>query len=330
VSRELPDTAALLVSAGRGVLAADESVATMNKRLEAAGVAPTEEQRSAYREMLLTTPRLSEWISGIILSEDIFSAHLKDGRTFPDTCREVGLLPGVKVDSGAKALAGAPEETVTEGLDDLRSRLERCASMGAAFTKWRAVIRIADGLPSHRALAVNAHALARYAALVQDAGLVPIVEPEVLMDGAHSVQRCGAVTELVLRMVFDELAEQGVILEAIVLKPNMVVPGKECRDAVTIDEVALATVRTLRRTVPAAVPGVAFLSGGQGVEQATLHLAAINALGPHPWELTFSFGRALVDPALQAWRGDRQRVSAGQEALAGRANANASARAQVA
>ncbi|WP_337310020.1 class I fructose-bisphosphate aldolase [Candidatus Aeolococcus gillhamiae] len=320
-------TAASMVGNGRGILAADESVATMNKRLEATGVAPTAEQRCAYREMLLTTPGLSDSISGIILSDDIFTAQVSDGRPFPDACREAGLLPGIKVDTGAKPLANAAGETVTEGLDDLRARLELYASAGAAFTKWRAVIQIGERLPSRRALVANAHALARYAALVQEAGLTPIVEPEVLMDGGHGLDRCEEVTQTVLHTVFEQLAEQGVVLEGTVLKPNMVLAGSDCEPRAGTHEVAAATVRTLRSTVPAAVAGVAFLSGGQGVDQATAHLAAINALGPQPWELSFSFGRALVDEALQAWRGDPQRTGAGQDALVARARANADARA---
>ncbi|MDQ6846765.1 MAG: fructose-bisphosphate aldolase class I [Candidatus Dormibacteraeota bacterium] len=320
-------TATRLVGNGRGILAADESVATMNKRLEATRVAPTAEKRCAYREMLLTTPELAGSISGIILSDDVFTAQVSDGRPFPDACRQAGLLPGIKVDTGAKPLANAAGETVTEGLDDLRVRLESYASAGAAFTKWRAVIHVGEGLPSRRALVANAHALARYAALAQEAGLAPIVEPEVLMDGGHDLDRCEEVTQTVLHAVFEQLAEQGVVLEGMVLKPNMVLAGSDCARRAGIEEVAAATVRTLRCTVPAAVPGVAFLSGGQGVDQATAHLAAINALGPQPWELSFSFGRALVDQALQAWRGDPQCLDAGQEALAARARANADARA---
>ena len=324
----MPDicfTAATMVGNGRGVLAADESIGTMNKRLEAAGVSSSEEQRRDYREMLVATPHLSEWISGVILSDDIFRSKVSDGRSFPEYCRQVGLLPGVKVDSGAKPLAGAPHETVTEGLDDLRRRLAEYGSSGAAFTKWRAVINIGDGLPTRGALRANAHALARYAALVQEAGLVPIVEPEVVMDGDHSLERCASVTELALLMVFDELREQGVLLEGIVLKPNMVVPGASSPERVGVAQVASATLQVLRRTVPAAVPGVAFLSGGQSPEVATAHLAALNANGRHPWQLTFSFGRALVDPALKAWRGEPDRVVDGQQALASRARPNAEA-----
>jgi fructose-bisphosphate aldolase class I len=326
---DLRATAAVMVGGKRGILAADESAATMDARLAGAGVVATEIQRRAYREMLITTPGLVHWISGVILSDDIFRARVSDGRAFPDACREAGLLAGIKVDIGARPLAGAAGETVTEGLDNLRARLAQYAELGAAFTKWRAVIRIGAGIPSQRALGANAHALARYACLAQEAGLVPIVEPEVLMDGDHSGERCEQVTDVTLRMIFDELVEQRVLLEGIVLKPNMVIPGADCADPAGIDDVARATVRTLRRTVPAAVPGVAFLSGGQGVELATAHLAAMHRMGPHPWELSFSFGRALVDPALRAWRGDARNVADGQEALAARSRANAEARSLI-
>ena len=327
MSDQLRTIARTMVGGGRGILAADESITTMNKRLEKVGVEPTPENRLAYREMLITTPGLSQWISGVILSDDVFRGTLSDGRGFALATREVGLLPGIKVDTGAKPLANARGETVTEGLDNLRSRMEEYASMGAAFTKWRAVINIGEGLPTRRATAANAHAMARYAALAQEAGLVPIVEPEVLMDGDHSIERCAGVTETVLNTFFDQLAEQGILLEGIVLKPNMVLAAKDAPRQAGVEEVAAATVTILRRTVPSAVPGIAFLSGGQGEELATAHLAAMNRLGPLPWELSFSFGRALVDPALNAWRGDAAQSSAGQDALAGRASANAMARA---
>lgn len=315
-----------LVSGGKGILAADESSNTMNGRLEKVGAPGTEENRRAYREMLITTPNLSRWTIGIIVSDDIFRTQVSDGRPFPQACRDAGLLTGIKVDTGAKPLAGAPGETVTEGLDGLRDRLAAYAQNGARFTKWRAVIRIGAGMPSRRALAANAHALARYAALAQEAGLVPIVEPEVLMEGKHSMERCEEVTEATLRVVFRELVEQEVLLDGLVLKPNMIVAGAESSQQAEVQTVAAATIGVLRRTVPAAVPGIAFLSGGQGPELATAHLAAMVAMGPHPWELTFSFGRALVDPALNAWRGEPDRVVAGQEALAARSRANSEAR----
>jgi fructose-bisphosphate aldolase, class I len=319
-------TAVELVGGGRGILAADESIATIGGRLEKVGLAATEENRRAYRQMLITTPKLSEWISGAILSDDIFRSQLSDGRPFPVACAEAGLIAGIKVDTGAKPLAGAPGETVTEGLDGLRDRLVFYAQNGARFTKWRAVIRIGDGIPSSRALSANAHALARYAGLAQEAGLLPIVEPEVLMDGNHSLEQSGQATGAALHAVFHHLVEQGVVLEEIVLKTNMVVSGAESLHQADIGTVAAATIRLLRETVPAAVPGIAFLSGGQSPELATAHLAAMLALGPHPWQITFSFGRALVDPALHAWHGDADRVVAGQEALAARARANSEAR----
>jgi fructose-bisphosphate aldolase, class I len=327
---ELTATAALLVGGGRGILAADESIATMNGRLEKVGVSGTEVNRRAYREMLITTPDLSRWVSGVILSDDIFRARLSDGRLFPDACLEAGILCGIKVDVGAKPLARAPGETVTEGLDGLRERLEQYAQLGAAFTKWRAVIRIGEGLPSHRALLANAHALARYACLAQDAGLVPIVEPEVLMEGDHDLERCRHVTQATLRAVFTSLAEQGMSFDGVVLKPNMITAGNQCPHQDGVESVARATVSVLRDTVPCSVPGVAFLSGGQPPAQATAHLAAMVALGPHPWELTFSFGRALVDLPLRAWLGDPSRVSAGHAALAAGSRANSSARQKAA
>lgn len=318
--------ATLLVGNPKGILAADESTNTMSSRLEKVGVAGTEENRRAYREMLITTPNLSRWISGVILSDDIFHSHVADGRPFPVACREAGLLTGIKVDIGAKPLAGAQGETVTEGLDGLRHRLAAYAEKGARFTKWRAVFQIGGSMPSLKALAANAHALARYAALAQEAELVPIIEPEVLMEGGHTLEQCEAATEVAIRAVFGELVDQGVCLEGIVLKPNMVLPGNEAPEQASVEAVAAATIGLLRLTVPAAVPGIAFLSGGQSPELATAHLAEMVALGPHPWEVTFSFGRALVGPALEAWRGDPERVSTGQEALAQRSRANSEAR----
>lgn len=323
---DLTAIAALIVGGGKGILAADESTTTMNGRLENVGVSGIEANRRAYREMLITTPDVSRWISGVILSDDIFRARLTDGRPFPDACREAGVLPGIKVDMGAKRLSGAPGETVTEGLDGLRERLQEYAQLGAAFTKWRAVVRIGTALPSHRALVANAHALARYASLAQEAGLVPIVEPEVLMDGDHDLERCRQATETTLRAVFSSLAEQEVSFDGIILKPNMITTGNRCPQQASIESVSRATISVLRNTVPAAIPGIAFLSGGQPPEQATAHLRAMVALGPHPWELTFSFGRALVDLPLRAWLGDRSRVAAGHEALAAGALANADAR----
>ncbi len=321
---DLARTAAAMVAPGKGILAADESIKTMSARLEKAGVAPTEENRRAYREMLVTTPRLAEGISGVILCDETFRQTLSDGSTFPEGLAQRGILPGIKVDTGAKPIAGAPGETVTEGLDGLRERLAEYVKLGARFAKWRAVITIGDGRPTHRALRANAHALARYAALCQEAGLVPIVEPEVLMDGSHTSRRCASVTSATLLEVFAELRDFEVRLDGIVLKPNMVVPGKDSGETLTPDEVARDTVGTLRTVVPEEVAGIAFLSGGQSATQATANLAAMQQLEA-PWPLTFSFGRALVDPALAAWRGDPERVADGQRALAHRVKCNTAA-----
>lgn len=322
----LTENARTMVSNRRGILAADESIGTMGKRLESVGVESTEENRRRYRELLLTTPDLSASISGAILSDETFRQVLSDGTTFPDALARIGVLAGIKVDTGAKQLAGAPGETVTEGLDGLRERLDEYVALGATFTKWRAVYSIGDGFPSDRAKQANAHALARYAGLCQEAGLVPIVEPEVLMDGDHTIEQCRDVTRTVLLSVFHELGLMGVRLDGIVLKPNMVVAGSGCPRQPTSSEVARATVETLSETVPPAVPGIAFLSGGQGPEEATSNLAAMKDLAPLPWELTYSFGRALVGPALEAWRGSEDQWDAAQKALSDRAIANASVR----
>jgi fructose-bisphosphate aldolase class I len=324
----LRDTAAALVGRGqrrlKGILAADESVSTMNSRLEKAGVAPTEDNRRAYREMLLTAPGIAGGVSGAILCDETLRQRLSNGSTFPEAAAEAGMLAGIKVDTGAKPLAGAPSETITEGLDGLRDRLAEYVALGAAFAKWRAVFTIGHGCPSRRAVHANAHALARYAALCQEAGLVPIVEPEVLMDGAHSIKRCANATSTVLLELFAELANARVALDGVVLKPNMVVPGGDSGRRARPGEVAARTVATLRGIVPGHLAGIAFLSGGQGPGQATANLAALQQLTA-PWPLTFSFGRALVDPALAAWRGDPARVAAGQQALAERVTANADA-----
>jgi len=317
---DLRSAAADLVARPRGILAADESPGTMDKRLDGQGIAPSEEYRRRYRELLVTTPDLADSVSGVILSEETFNQRLSDGRPFPQALAEIGIAPGVKVDTGAKPLAGAPGETVTEGLDGLRGRLQDFAARGAVFAKWRAVITIDDGLPTHRALRANAHALARYAMLCQEQGIVPIVEPEVVAAGDHNLDKCEAVTNFALLEVFAELAYAEVDMTAMVLKPNMVTPSLDRLDEATSDEVADSTVATLRRIVPAEVAGIAFLSGGQPADLVTRHLAAI-ASRPAPWPLTFSFGRALVDQALADWAGDEQRVTAGQSALAERARA---------
>ncbi|NBH06672.1 class I fructose-bisphosphate aldolase [Amycolatopsis sp. SID8362] len=323
-SSELSAVAATLVAGGKGILAADESIGTMNRRLENAGVAPTVEHRRTYRELLATTPGLADGVSGIILCDETFRQSTSDGETFPRSLSVRRILTGVKVDTGAKPLAGAPGETVTEGLDGLRERLAEYRELGAAFAKWRAVLVIGDGKPGFRARQANAHAMARYAALCQEAGIVPIVEPEVLMAGDHSAAACAAATAVTLRDFFAELEDAGVALDGIVLKPNMVVPGEDSGEVATPDQVASATVGTLRTVVPAKVAGVAFLSGGQPAAAASANLAAMQQLAT-PWPLTFSFGRALVDPALAAWRGDPEQVAAGQRALAHRVRCNSAA-----
>ncbi|MFE5571654.1 class I fructose-bisphosphate aldolase [Amycolatopsis japonica] len=315
-----------MVSDRRGILAADESIGTMSARLEKVGVEATAENRRIYRELIVTTPRLSESVSGIILADETFHQKVSDGRTFPEFLEDIGILTGIKVDTGAKPLAGSPEEKITEGLDGLRERVTEYVRLGATFAKWRAVITIGEDEPSARAVRANVHALARYAGLCQEAGLVPIVEPEVLMDGDHTLERCRQVTTAVLESLFEELDLMRVRLDGIVLKPNMVVAGTGSPERPTVADVARATVETLRETVPSSVPGIAFLSGGQSPEVATQHLGAMQKLDPLPWELTYSFGRALVGPALEAWRGDEGNRVAAQNALSERAVANAAAR----
>ena len=319
----LESVASALVRPQRGILAADESIATMSARLAVAGVAPAEGSRRAYREMLVTTPGLSSGISGVILCDETLRQRLGDGRLFPAALRDLGILPGIKVDQGTQPLAGAPGETVTEGLDGIGPRLREYAELGAAFAKWRAVLRIGPGTPTALAVRANAQALGRYAAACQQAGLVPIVEPEILMDGPHSLAQCATVTSLVLLQVFSELRDYGADLTGIVLKPNMVVPGSEAAELAGADEVAEATVSALAG-VPVTTAGIAFLSGGQRPERATENLAAIQRQ-PHIWPLTFSFGRALVDPALAAWRGEPAQWAAGQRALARRVSMNVAA-----
>ena len=316
--------AVALAGAGKGILAADESVPTMNARLVAAGVRVTAENRRAYREMLVTTPYLAEGVSGVILCDETFRQRLADGQPFPDALAARGLLPGIKVDAGATPLAGSPGETVTEGLDGLRGRLAGYATLGARFAKWRAVFKIDGQVPTWQAMRANAHALTRYASLCHDAGLVPIVEPEVLMDGAHGAARCSAVTGAVLFSLFAELQDFEVDLTAVVLKANMVLPGTSSSEALGPQDVAAQTIRTFGGLVPEVVAGIAFLSGGQRPEAATANLAALRRT-PAPWPLTFSFGRALVDPALTAWRGDPGRVADGQRSLANRVACNLAA-----
>ena len=319
---ELSATARALVAKSRGILAADESTGTIKKRFDSIKLESTEENRRAYREMLFTATGAQEYISGVIMYDETLRQKTKDGVPFPTYLSQHGMLPGIKVDLGAKPLAGFPGETITEGLDGLRERFSEYHKLGAKFAKWRAVIDIGSGVPSLYAIDANAEALARYATLCQEAGIVPIVEPEVLMDGDHTLARCEEVTNLVLDRVFSHLFAARVFLEGMVLKPNMVVPGKKSPQKASPEQVAEATVRTLKRQVPSAVPGIAFLSGGQGPAEATLHLSLINAAGSLPWTLTFSYGRALQEDALSAWGGKTAGFSGGQQALFIRAKLN--------
>ena len=323
---DLAAIARSLVAPGKGILAADESTGTMTKRLDGIGVASTESTRQAYRGMLFETQGIEQHISGVILYDETIRQHADDGRAFPDLLATLGILPGIKVDSGAKALAGHPGETITEGLDGLRERLEAYRALGARFAKWRAVITIGEGIPSRACLETNAHALARYAALCQEAGLVPIVEPEVLMDGPHDLDRCEAVTTETLGIQFEALRAQGVLLEGMLLKPNMVISGTKAPSRAGVAQVAAATLRCFRRVVPAAVPGIVFLSGGQSDLEATEHLDAMNRMGPHPWQLSFSYGRALQAPALAAWAGRAENRQTAQRVFAHRAACNGAAR----
>jgi fructose-bisphosphate aldolase class I len=326
--RELIETARALVANDKGLLAMDESNPTCNKRFAKLEIPQTVEARRAYRELIVTTPALGECISGAILYDETIRQRKKDGAPFVKAVTDAGIIPGIKVDTGAKDMAGHPGEKVTEGLDGLRERLAEYSKMGARFAKWRAVIAVGDSIPSRGCIEANAHALARYAALCQEADLVPVVEPEVLMDGEHTLERCREVTEKVLRTVFSQLYTQRVALEGMILKPNMVVPGLACPGQETVDEVADATVWCLLRAVPAAVPGIAFLSGGQSGELASARLNAMNARFKSrlPWALAFSFARAIQQPALEIWRGEEANVQAAQKALYHRARCNRAAR----
>jgi len=324
----LTDTARQLVADDKGLLAMDESTPTCNKRFAKLRIPQTVEARRAYRELIVTTPGLSESISGAILFDETIRQQKKDGTPFLKVLTDAGIIPGIKVDTGAKDMAGHPGEKITEGLDGLRDRLKEYFQMGVRFAKWRAVIAVGDSLPSRSGLEANAHALARYAALCQEAGLVPVVEPEVLMDGEHTLERCFKVTEEALRNVFIQLNCQRVMLEGIILKPNMVLPGLTCPRQASADEVADATVQCFLRTVPAAVPGIAFLSGGQSAELASARLNAMNVRfgSCAPWALAFSFARAIQQPALEIWQGKEDNVAAAQKALSHRANCNRAAR----
>jgi fructose-bisphosphate aldolase class I len=319
---DLERVARAMVAKDKGILAADESTGTIKKRFDAIKLESTEEQRRTYREMLFTTPGIGQWISGVILYDETLRQNTRDGTPFAKYLDAAGVLPGIKVDMGAKALAGFPGDTITEGLDGLRERLAGYYQLGARFAKWRAVIDIAEDVPSRFSIEANAHALARYAALCQEQQIVPIVEPEVLMDGGHSIERCEEVTSAVLDAVFSQLHHHRIHLEGMVLKPNMVISGKKAPNRASPEQVAEATVRTLRRHVPPAVPGIAFLSGGQSSSEATLHLSLMNKLAPLPWNLTFSYGRALQETAIKAWGGKPASFAAGQKEFAKRARLN--------
>jgi fructose-bisphosphate aldolase class I len=323
---ELDTIARGMVAKDKGILAADESTGTIKKRFDKIKLESTEENRRVYRELLFTTPGASDYISAVIFYDETLRQKTKDGVPFPEYLTRNGIIPGIKVDTGAKPLTGFPGETITEGLDGLRERLAEYRRLGARFAKWRAVIDIGDGIPTRTCIEANAEALARYAALCQEAGIVPIVEPEVLMDGAHSLERCEEVTDATLQTVFGRLYAHRIRLEGIVLKPNMVISGMKNAKRASAEEVAEATVRCLKRNVPTAVPGIAFLSGGQGPEEATEHLSLINQLGPLPWELSFSYGRALQAPVLDSWRGLPANFAAGQKAFFKRAKLNGLAR----
>jgi fructose-bisphosphate aldolase class I len=323
---ELQAIAKALVPKGKGILAADESTGTIKIRLATIKTESTEETRRTYRELLLTTPGMEEFISGVILYDETIRQKAQDGTPLPEVLSRKAVMPGIKVDTGAKELAGFPGERITEGLDGLRERLADYRALGARFAKWRAVITIGPGIPTRYCILANAHALARYAALCQEAGLVPIVEPEVLMDGDHDIQRCEEITADTLDIVFSQLHQHRVLLNGILLKTNMVIPGKGATRQAGPAEVAEATVRCFRRVVPAAVQGIVFLSGGQTPQQATENLNAMNAMGEHPWELSFSYGRALQQPVLQAWKGNAANIPAAQKAFYHRAKLNGAAR----
>jgi fructose-bisphosphate aldolase class I len=325
-TENLESIARALVAPGKGILAADESSGTIEKRLKSINVPSTEENRRAYRDVLFTTKGAGDFISGVILFDETIRQKTRDGRSFVEALEQQGIVPGIKVDKGAKAMANFPGEKIAEGLDGLRDRLAEYRQLGARFAKWRAVITIGEKIPTRTCIDANAEALARYAALCQEADVVPIVEPEVLMDGTHTIERHFEVTEQTLRSVFNALAEHRVVLDEMLLKPNMVLSGKECPRQASVEEVAEATVRCMKRVVPAAVPGLVFLSGGQSDQQATEHLNAMNRLDGLPWQLSFSYGRALQAPVLKAWKGEATNVAAAQQAFHHRAWCNSKAR----
>ena len=325
-NQELESVAQAMVAKGKGILAADESMGTIKRRFDSIKIDSNENNRRAYREMLFTTKGLEEAVSGVILFDETLRTAASDGTAFSQVLSKKGIMPGIKVDKGPVDIPGFPGETVTEGLDGLRARVKEYGELGAKFAKWRAVITIGDGIPTYTCLHANAHALARYAALCQEGGIVPIVEPEVLLDGTHTIERCEEVTQETLRITFSALLEQRVHLEGMILKPSMVVSGKDNPRQAGVDEVAERTIRCLKRTVPGAVPGIAFLSGGQSAVSATEHLNKMNQLGPHPWQVSFSYARALQDPALKAWKGEPGNVAAAQKIFYHRAKMNSAAR----
>jgi len=324
--QELESVAKAMVAKGKGILAADESMGTIKRRFDSIKIESNENNRRAYRELLFTTKGLEEAVSGVILFDETLRTAASDGTPFAQILSKKGIIPGIKVDKGPVDIPGFPGETVTEGLDGLRARVKEYRELGAKFAKWRAVITIGDGIPTYTCLQANAHALARYAALCQEGGIVPIVEPEVLLDGNHAIERCEEVTEETLRITFSALMEQRVHLEGMILKPSMVVSGKANARQAGVDEVAERTIRCLKRTVPGAVPGIAFLSGGQSAVSATEHLNKMNQMGPHPWEVSFSYARALQDPALKTWKGEPGNVAAAQKIFYHRAKMNSAAR----
>ena len=320
---QLAETAQAMVAAGKGIIAIDESTGTIAKRFAGVGIENTEENRRAYRELLLTAPNLGQHISGAILFDETIRQSTKAGVPFTKVMMDNGIIPGIKVDKGTHPLAGCPGEVITEGLDGLRDRLKEYAALGAKFAKWRAVITIGEDIPSGTCIDANAHALARYAALCQEQGLVPMVEPEVLMDGDHDIETCYEVTEVTLRALFDALYQHNVDLQGTILKASMVVSGKDCEEQASVDEVAEYTLMCLRSTVPAILPGIVFLSGGQSDEDATAHLDAMNRMGPHPWPLSFSYGRAMQQAALKLWAQDMQgNYAKAQQTVFERAKAN--------
>ena len=324
--QELEAVAQAMVAKGKGILAADESMGTIKRRFDSIKIESNDNNRRAYREMLFTTKGVEEAISGVILFDETIRTSASDGTPFAQLLSKKGIMPGIKVDKGPVDIPGFPGEVVTEGLDGLRGRLKEYKELGAKFAKWRAVITIGDGIPTYTCLKANAHALARYATLCQEAVIVPIVEPEVLLDGNHSIERCQDVSEETLRITFAQLAEQRVYLEGMILKPSMVVSGKDNARQAGVEEVAERTIRCLKRTVPAAVPGIAFLSGGQSAVSATEHLNAMNKMGPLPWQVSFSYARALQDPALKAWKGEAANVAEAQKIFYHRAKMNSAAR----